>query len=158
MFDIIIMDSLMPKLHGAGACTAIRAWEKSSGAKRTPILGFSATVQGEEACMNAGMDAFVTKIQRTPILQTIALTLGLMTGEEAPIFKKSKSVAISPIEISIGLANFGGEQEFYKALEVRDCIDARLPPRQSAERHGPLADAGGRFPPPPASGARDLFR
>jgi len=153
MFDIIIMDSLMPKLHGAGACTAIRAWEKSSGAKRTPILGFSATVQGEEACMNAGMDAFVTKIQRTPILQTIALTLGLMTGEEAPIFKKSKSVAISPIEISIGLANFGGEEEFYKALEVRVCLVVGLVRLFSAggstRRCFPLLAGGGCPPPPP---------
>ena len=76
-YDIIILDSCMPKLNGAGACKEIRDWEVKNGIARTPILGFSATVEGEGDCKAAGMDAFVTKIQRTPLLQTIMHSLGL---------------------------------------------------------------------------------
>ena len=114
-FDIIIMDSLMPKLNGADTCIAIRKWEKESGIKKTPILGFSATVQGEADCRAAGMDAFVTKIQRTPILQTLAHTLGLV--EMAP--PSASATAANSIDVTIGMANFGEQAEFYRALEVR---------------------------------------
>ena len=113
----------MPKLNGAGACKEIRNWEAETGNHRTPILGFSATVQGEGDCKAAGMDAFVTKIQRTPLLQTIMHSLGLGLPDvdaELPVFKPAKTVAISPIDNEVGIQNFSTQTDFDSALEVRD--------------------------------------
>ena len=60
-YDLIFMDMMMPVVDGLEAARQIRAAE--SGKRRTPMVAVTANVQreDEQACANAGMDAFLTK-------------------------------------------------------------------------------------------------
>jgi signal transduction histidine kinase len=57
-YDLIVMDMMMPEIDGITATRLIRAMPSS-----IPIVGLTANVSrsDEEACLAAGMDAFVTK-------------------------------------------------------------------------------------------------
>jgi len=60
-FDAIFMDIQMPVLDGFAAARQIRAAEKEG--EHTPIIALTANVSldDKKACMDAGMDAFLTK-------------------------------------------------------------------------------------------------
>jgi signal transduction histidine kinase/DNA-binding response OmpR family regulator len=59
-FDLVLMDVRMPGVDGLEATRRMRVAEKGT---RTPIVGLSANAQTEnrDACLAAGMDAFLTK-------------------------------------------------------------------------------------------------
>ena len=60
-YDLVIMDMRMPELSGL---ETTRKWRHhEAGAKHTPIIALTANATGEDqqACLNAGMDAFLTK-------------------------------------------------------------------------------------------------
>jgi len=61
-FDVIIMDCQMPGLDGYKTTKAIRQLERLRGI-RTPIIAMTAEASNEarEACLNAGMDDYLTK-------------------------------------------------------------------------------------------------
>jgi signal transduction histidine kinase/CheY-like chemotaxis protein len=65
-FDAILMDIQMPEMDGFEATAAIRAKEKSTGA-HIPIIAMTAhALKGDqERCLEAGMDAYVSKPIRT---------------------------------------------------------------------------------------------
>jgi signal transduction histidine kinase/DNA-binding response OmpR family regulator len=65
-FDAILMDVQMPEMDGFEATAAIRAKEKSTGA-HIPIIAMTAhALKGDqERCLEAGMDAYVSKPIRT---------------------------------------------------------------------------------------------
>jgi signal transduction histidine kinase/DNA-binding response OmpR family regulator len=60
-FDLILMDSQMPRMNGLEATQTIRSREKPGA--RAPIIAMTANViEGfREECLAAGMDGFVTK-------------------------------------------------------------------------------------------------
>jgi CheY-like chemotaxis protein len=62
-FDLVIMDVHMPRLDGIEATQRIRQAEAASGAKRVPIFALTADAveAGRKACLEAGMDGFLTK-------------------------------------------------------------------------------------------------
>jgi len=62
-FDLIFMDCQMPEMDGFEATKAIRVHESKHGLKRTPIIAFTANaMQGDkEACLDAGMDDYISK-------------------------------------------------------------------------------------------------
>jgi PAS domain S-box-containing protein len=62
-FDIVIMDLHMPRLDGVEATRRIRLAECAHGGKRVPIFALTADAleAGRKACLEAGMDGFLTK-------------------------------------------------------------------------------------------------
>jgi len=62
-FDLLLTDIHMPGMDGIEAARTIRASEAQSGIRRTPIVALTADVleAGRQACLEAGMDGFLTK-------------------------------------------------------------------------------------------------
>jgi CheY-like chemotaxis protein len=83
-FDLILMDIQMPEMDGIEATTAIREREKTSG-KHIPIVAMTANaMQGDrERCLEAGMDAYVSKpLQIKEFFATIDVLLPSTPVEE----------------------------------------------------------------------------
>jgi signal transduction histidine kinase/CheY-like chemotaxis protein len=62
-YDLVLMDMHMPDVDGIEATRRIRAAESNSKDARTPIIALTANafIEDREACLAAGMDAFLTK-------------------------------------------------------------------------------------------------
>jgi CheY-like chemotaxis protein len=62
-FDLLLTDVHMPGMDGVKAAAAIRANEARDGRSRTPIVALTADAldDGRRACLEAGMDGFLTK-------------------------------------------------------------------------------------------------
>jgi CheY-like chemotaxis protein len=62
-FEIVLMDIKMPGLDGIEASRGIRAAERETGARPMPIIALTANAMEEDrrACLNAGIDDFLTK-------------------------------------------------------------------------------------------------
>jgi PAS domain S-box-containing protein len=62
-YDFVLMDVHMPELDGIAAARRIREIEAAASAPRTPIVALTANAYNEDrdACLAAGMDAFLTK-------------------------------------------------------------------------------------------------
>ena len=75
-YDLILMDVQMPEMDGVEATNAIRSLELALST-RTPIVAMTAqTMQGDrEKCLEAGMDAFVSKPVRWPELYSTIQSL-----------------------------------------------------------------------------------
>jgi signal transduction histidine kinase/CheY-like chemotaxis protein len=88
-FDAILMDIQMPEMDGFAATGAIRLNEKSTGA-HVPIIAMTAhALKGDEKrCLEAGMDAYVSKPIRTTelfaTLQSCLDTWGKKDDAPAP--------------------------------------------------------------------------
>jgi CheY-like chemotaxis protein len=81
-YDLLLTDIHMPGMDGIEATRAIRAGEARSGKKRTPIVALTADVleAGKRACLEAGMDGFLTKPVDPVALEEMFRTL--FPGEE----------------------------------------------------------------------------
>ena len=62
-YDLILMDVHMPEMDGLEATRRIRGAEAAAGGARIPIVALTANAFSDdrEACLAAGMDAFLTK-------------------------------------------------------------------------------------------------
>lgn len=72
-FDLILMDVQMPEMDGLDATRSIRKYEQFTG-KHIPIIAMTAHAfkKDEEICLNAGMDAYVSKpISKSLLFETI---------------------------------------------------------------------------------------
>ncbi|HEY3216094.1 MAG TPA: response regulator [Candidatus Eisenbacteria bacterium] len=72
-YDVVLMDVHMPRMSGLDASMTIRAWEKD-GYGHVPIVALTAlAMSGDRAkCLQAGMDAYVTKpIRATELFEVI---------------------------------------------------------------------------------------
>jgi PAS domain S-box-containing protein len=62
-YDMVLMDVHMPGMDGIAATRRIRAAEEAAGGARTPIVALTANAFSDDrdACLAAGMDAFLAK-------------------------------------------------------------------------------------------------
>lgn len=62
-FDVVLMDLQLPEMDGLEATRQIRAEEDSQARTRTPIIALTANAMesDRQACLEAGMDDFITK-------------------------------------------------------------------------------------------------
>jgi CheY-like chemotaxis protein len=69
-FDLVLMDVQMPEMDGFEAVAAIRALEHAQGRPHTPIVAVTAhaMVGDRERCLQAGMDAYLSKPLRRQLL------------------------------------------------------------------------------------------
>jgi CheY-like chemotaxis protein len=81
-YDLLLTDIHMPGMDGIEATRAIRAREAHGKQKRTPIVALTADVleAGKRACLEAGMDGFLTKPVSPVELEEMFRTL--FPGEE----------------------------------------------------------------------------
>ncbi|YCO05203.1 response regulator [Vibrio sp. VNB-15] len=73
-FDIILMDCMMPIMDGFQATKEIRAYERSTGLAKTPIIALTASVVDDDIqrCYDSGMDAYVPKpVRKEKLLHQI---------------------------------------------------------------------------------------
>ncbi len=78
-FDLVLMDVQMPEMNGFEAVAAIRALEHSQGRPHTPIVAVTAhsMVGDREKCLEAGMDAYLSKpIRRQLLFELVDELLG----------------------------------------------------------------------------------
>jgi signal transduction histidine kinase/DNA-binding response OmpR family regulator len=83
-FDVVLMDVQMPVMGGFEAVAAIRAREAVSGG-HTPIVAMTANAMAgdREACLAAGMDAYVAKpVQAGSLLEVLARVAQARVGRE----------------------------------------------------------------------------
>ena len=77
--DLLLMDVQMPKLDGYQTTAAIRAREAAEKLPRIPIIALTADAmpRDKERCLEAGMDAYLSKpIQANELYKTIAEIVG----------------------------------------------------------------------------------
>jgi CheY-like chemotaxis protein len=75
MYDVVLMDMLMPVMDGLEATQAIRAWERSEGRTPTPVVALTANAMDDDVrrCLDAGCDAHVAKpVKKAAVLASIA--------------------------------------------------------------------------------------
>jgi signal transduction histidine kinase/ActR/RegA family two-component response regulator len=82
-FDLILMDVQMPEMDGLAATRAIRQRERTTGA-HVPIVALTAHASQEDRdrCLAAGMDDYLTKPLRVPLLDAV---LGQLAGARATV-------------------------------------------------------------------------
>jgi len=82
-FDVILMDVQMPVLGGFEATAEIRTQETATGAARTPIVALTARAMAgdREACLAAGMDAYLAKPLRPQELVATLAAFPPLGGE-----------------------------------------------------------------------------
>jgi PAS domain S-box-containing protein len=89
-FDLILMDVQMPEMSGIEVTAAIRRKEKATG-EHIPIIATTASAMKEDRdlCLEAGMDAYISKpIEREVLFETIDMLTGCskeITTREAEV-------------------------------------------------------------------------
>jgi PAS domain S-box-containing protein len=86
LFDLVLMDIQMPEMDGFEATRAIRQNEKATGA-HLPVIAMTAhTAAGDrEQCLQAGMDAYVSKpIRVKELFAAIESVAGPVTSPAGP--------------------------------------------------------------------------
>ncbi len=75
-FDLLLLDVHMPDMSGIEATMRLRAQERVQGGSRTPIVALtaSATAKDQQSCLDAGMDAVLTKPFRIEQLESVLKT------------------------------------------------------------------------------------
>ena len=121
-FDLVLMDVQMPEMGGFEATGRIREREKSTG-EHVPIIAMTAhALKGDrERCLEAGMDAYVSKpIQSRVLFETIESVMptpALVIGEpeRLPVDEPAVSGA-KAFDREAALAMIDGDTELFSEL------------------------------------------
>jgi CheY-like chemotaxis protein len=95
-FDLVLMDCQMPVLDGYEATRRIRTGKFAGINPRVPIVALTAYARAEDRarCLNAGMDAYVSKPIRADELERALAQCGLVSEPEAKQRPQGGSVVI----------------------------------------------------------------
>ena len=137
-FDLILMDSQMPRMSGLEAAMEIRKRERGGGG-RVPIIAMTANVMKgyREECFAAGMDGYVAKpMRRHELINEIAEVLPDFILEGAPIVPRPVDEPLAPAaELNMDgvpfdpgalLESMGGDRELLAEM-VRLCLEVDAP-------------------------------
>jgi two-component system, sensor histidine kinase and response regulator len=116
-FDVVLMDVQMPEMGGLEATAAIRAREAETGLTRTPIIAVTARVMtGDlEACLAAGMDAYLTKPLRPQALFATLASMRPLT--DRPLSDRPTTAdGVPAIDRAALLATVGGSRPLLEEL------------------------------------------
>ena len=133
-FDVILMDVQMPLMSGIEATEAIRVRERTTGG-HVPIVAMTAHAMSgdKERCLEAGMDAYVSKpLRPDELLATVdgVLTKSDMASRADVVSGFSRTMAAAPHRLesmtaslnpATLLAGFGGNKKV-----LREVIDMFL--------------------------------
>jgi len=115
-FDIILMDVQMPEMSGLDATAAIRQRERSTG-EHIPIVAMTAhAMTGDrERCLEAGMDAYVSKpLRPDELLAAVDGLVSARLGSDASgtdvAFSSPASSTATSLDVSVLLAGFNGNR------------------------------------------------
>jgi CheY-like chemotaxis protein/signal transduction histidine kinase len=104
-FDVVLMDCRMPEMDGYDATRAIRQWEEQQSRTRTPIIALTANaLQGDEkACLDAGMDGYVSKPFKKEQLQSAieAVTEGELQDESGAVASSRRTGRILIVDDNV---------------------------------------------------------
>ena len=115
-FDAVLMDVQMPELDGLEASRIIRQWE--GGKSHIPIVALTAHAMesDRQRCLDAGMDAYVSKpFSADELYATVEQLVGLMT-RPVPDFSSSKPARETVIDRREALERVEGMTDLLKEM------------------------------------------
>ncbi len=117
-FDLILMDLQMPVMDGITATLRIRERETGDGRPHAPIVALTANAMASqlERCMEAGMDAFLTKPLEIPRLHEILTKFGLRITAEETVAAQADTVTNVPVHLARLNELTDGDPEFTREL------------------------------------------
>jgi PAS domain S-box-containing protein len=117
-FDLILMDVQMPEMSGLEVTAAIRRKEKDTG-EHIPIIATTASVMKEdrERCIEAGMDAYISKpIEREVLFETIDMLTGY--SKEAKLGDPGSRSCHPVFDAGAALDSLEGDSELLREIAV----------------------------------------
>ena len=122
-FDVVLMDVQMPELGGFEATACIREREKSTG-QHIPVIAMTAhALKGDrERCLEAGMDAYVSKPIQAPLLfEAIDSVvpnpaLAASVPEKLPEDEAAPAASVKVFDHEAALAMLDGDTELFSEL------------------------------------------
>jgi CheY-like chemotaxis protein len=117
-FDLILMDLQMPMMDGLTATQRIRERETGDGGPHVPIIALTANAMTSqlERCMEAGMNAFLTKPLEIPRLHEVLTKFGLRVTPEDNVVTHEEIAANVPVNLSRLNELTDGDPEFTREL------------------------------------------
>jgi CheY-like chemotaxis protein/HPt (histidine-containing phosphotransfer) domain-containing protein len=138
-FDLVLMDSQMPRMGGFEATVEIRKREEARDGQRVPIIAMTANVMKgyRDECLAAGMDGYVAKpMRRHELIREIASVvpgLILEDGDNAaasavPVCAPAAPAPVSdaPFDADALLKSLNGNRDLVAEM-VRLCLDEDAP-------------------------------
>jgi PAS domain S-box-containing protein len=133
-FDLILMDVQMPEMSGVEVTAEIRRKEKDTG-EHIPIIATTASAMKEDRdlCLEAGMDAYISKpIERETLFETI----GRLTGYSKEVVTRDADVrSYDPVfDVGAVLDSLDGDSNLLR--EVAGIFLAQSPKHMEKIRRG----------------------